>query len=31
MDTKDKMDNESIVAKPEYASSEFSTEAPPVS
>lgn len=31
METKEKMDTDSIVAKPEYAASEFSTEAPPVS
>jgi hypothetical protein len=31
METKEKMDTDSIVAKPEYASSEFSSEAPPVS
>lgn len=31
MDTKEKCDTHSIVSKPEYASSEFSTEAPPVS
>jgi len=29
METKEKMDTQSIVSKPEYASSEFSTEAPP--
>lgn len=29
METKEKMDTDSIVAKPEYAASEFSTEAPP--
>ena len=31
METKEKMDTDSIVAKPEYAASEYSTEAPPVS
>jgi hypothetical protein len=31
METKEKCDTHSIVSKPEYASSEFSTEAPPVS
>ena len=31
METKEKMDTDSIVAKAEYAASEFSTEAPPVS
>lgn len=31
METKEKMDTDSIVVKPEYASSEYSTEAPPVS
>jgi hypothetical protein len=31
MEVKEKMDTQSIVSKPEYASSEFSTEAPPVS
>jgi hypothetical protein len=31
MENKEKMDTDSIVVKPEYASSEFSTEGPPVS
>lgn len=31
METKEKMDTDSIVVKPEYAASEYSTEAPPVS
>lgn len=31
METKEKMDTVSIVTKPEYASSEYSSEAPPVS